>query len=81
MQHSGSPGQIYMIVEQLLLAKEKKCRSILIIHTLIYIYSDLHTVIVSIVIWKTVMLMFLMGDIVCLLKLLHLWIKFNIHSL
>lgn len=45
------------------------------------ISSGLHTVVVDIVIWNTVMLTFLMGAIVGLLKLLQLWIKFNIHSL
>lgn len=45
------------------------------------IYSGLHTVIVDTVIWKIVMLTFLLGATVGLLKLLQLWIKFNTHSL
>lgn len=68
-----------MILEQLLLAKEKKNKMQKHINYPDFnIYRGLHTVIMDTVIWKTVILMFLMGAIVHLLKLLQLWIKFNI---
>lgn len=71
-----------MILEQLLLAKEKKNKMQKHINYPHFnIYSGLHTVIVDTVIWKIVMLTFLLGATVGLLKLLQLWIKFNAHSL
>lgn len=82
MWHSGISGQICMILEQLLLAKEKKNKMQKHINYPHFnIYSGLHTVIVDTVIWKIVMLTFLLGATVGLLKLLQLWIKFNTHSL
>lgn len=75
-------GQTYMILEQLLLAKGKNNKMQKHINYVDFnIYSGLHTIIMDIVFWKTVILMFLMGAIVHLLKPLQLWIKFNICSL